>query len=137
MKAKYNIDEDKALLFEVFYGDINLADLEDIVRHQMQNPAFNDVKKVISDTRGANVIISAHQLNDYVNGLKEYLSKVKIRWAIIVDDPRTAALSILIKKDSFFKNRVEVFSTFEAAVHCLQLALSQYEVEQFEYTPVE
>lgn len=116
MKAKYKHFPEGQLLMETFYGDIALDDLHQINQHQSNHIDFRHVKKTFSDIRKAKISLSVDELNNYIEDLKNMLKIQQFRWAIVTDHPQSTALSLLIKNDPFFDNKVRVFSTVTAAL---------------------
>jgi len=137
MIAKYIIDSNLNLLVEVFHGEIYLKELDIIINEQMKNADFKSVSKVLTDSRLANILLNPMQIDEYIKGLKVQIEEINLVWAIVVNDPHSTALSFVIKNDSFFKNRVGVFSSIEAASDFLLLNLSQKDLDTYEYTIIE
>ncbi|MCG8580033.1 MAG: hypothetical protein MI866_08955 [Bacteroidales bacterium] len=119
MKAKYKFYPNDKLLVEAFYGDIGMPDLIKIVDQQTKHDEFSAINKTISDIRAADFILSIEQLNDYIGELKKLMEEQPLRWAIVTNKPNSTALSMLIKQDPFFDNRIQIYSTLSAGLRFL------------------
>lgn len=137
MKAKYKIYTTCGLLAEAFFGEINLQDLLDINQHQHQQKNYGCVKIVLSDARQCNIKMTIDELSAYIDELKKIMSKKPLRWAMVSYRPSNTALSMIIKDDAFFDNRVGVFSTMEAAIRFLNIDMGVSDVLKSNYQIVE
>jgi tRNA uridine 5-carbamoylmethylation protein Kti12 len=115
MKAKFKYYPENQLLAEAFYGLIKLDDLHKINQQQAKQINLESVRKTFSDIRNANLVLSLNEINSYTKELKKLMQKMNFQWAIVTDQPQTTALSLLIKNDPFFDNRIRVYSTITAA----------------------
>ncbi|WP_430813198.1 hypothetical protein [Carboxylicivirga sp. RSCT41] len=123
MKAKYKFYPGSKLLVEAFYGNIGMSDLIEIVEDQTRHPEFNMIDKTISDIRAADLIVSIEELNAYIGELRKLMEEQPLRWAIVTNKPGSTALSMIIKQDPYFDNRVQIYSTQAAAMRFLGLDL--------------
>ncbi|MCU4175447.1 hypothetical protein [Carboxylicivirga sp. N1Y90] len=137
MIAKFKIDERNEILYEIFYGDISLEDLEKIVTRQMQESEFKTISKTFSDIRQSRIIINSTQLDTYVLELKEFLKMTSLQWAILADDPHSTALSLIIKQDPFFQKKVDIFSTITGASIFLGVDLDEYSQSQDDFIQID
>lgn len=53
---------------------------------------------------------------------------MQLTWSILAENPIETALSLLIKNDDYFNNKVEVFSTATNALRFLHVSLSEEEL---------
>jgi hypothetical protein len=137
MKAKYKFYIKEKLLVEAFYGKIGMYDLIQIVEQQTLHPEFKKVNKTISDIRDSDFILSLEELNNYILQLKNLMKEQPFRWAIVTNNPNSTALSMLIKQDSFFDNRVQIYCTVSASLKFLGVDMNPVNLLRSKYSVVE
>ncbi|MCU4157236.1 hypothetical protein J1N10_14760 [Carboxylicivirga sp. A043] len=137
MKAKYKFYPSSRLLAEAFLGTIAMNDLIRIVEQQMQHREFRGIDKSLSDIRDADFTLSLEELNAYIDELKTLMKEQPLRWAIVTDNPNSTALSMLIKQDPFFDNRVQIYNTVSSALQFLGVDIAPNHLIRNQYFTVE
>lgn len=120
---RYKIYVDRNLLVDVLEGSIELSDLERIFQHEVADTNFKFVNKVLSNISNAQLNISANEIEKFVNFMSSPNKNNSFRWAILTNDPKQTALSILIKETEYFNRIVGVFSTLKACNQFLNISL--------------
>lgn len=124
MRAKYKFFPEQGLLVEVFYGPIGLRTLVEILQQQARHPEFASFTKLLTDLRKAEITISASELKDYLDELEKTMSERKLKWAVIAEDPRSTALSLLAGNHRVFRDSALVVSTLPSAADFLNITAS-------------
>lgn len=114
--SKYNKEEN--IIYVERKGDISIKDLLEYIEEL--DYKYNDLKTLllIDDLRNS---VSTFLGNDYSSIIKEIETRIKrydkVKCAVIVNQPKETALSILYKmtSKSIDKYAYETFSTLEAA----------------------
>lgn len=117
----YAFNKQKNILESQFKEDVSLTEIVDYIRATKDNDSYPRTLKILTDAKYANFNFSVHDLNTLIIENKKSLEKYDtIIDAIIIDGPKTAALSVLYqelaKSKKYFFN---VFSTHEAALNWL------------------
>jgi hypothetical protein len=121
----YKIYKDQNLLIDYMEGDVNLQMLIDITLTEQADPDFIYVKRILSDIRNAKLNVSVDQLNQFLGFLKSGESTPDFKWAIVTENPRSTALSLLLKNDVFFSKVIGVFSSVKAAAEFLNVVTDE------------
>ena len=102
----YNVD---------FRNKINISELINVTEKCTKQNGNNDVR-IIADFRKSNIDISEQEIEVIREKILKYNSEVKIRAAIIQEDPILTAYTILFL-DNLYQPKVDIklFSTNEAA----------------------
>jgi len=137
MKAKFKFYIKSKLLVESFHGTLKQNDLYFINQQQSDKALFTDINKLLSDTRDVYFDLSLEELKNYVNDLKVIMKKHPFRWGIVSNDPKSTALSVLIKNDPFFRNKVCIYSTLGAAIRFLAIDIAPENLFSTDYHVVE
>lgn len=137
MIAKFKIYNKPRLLIEVFFGEINLEKLQQIVDIQMKQNAFFEVKNTLTDLRKGDIKLDNNQFESYFTKLKELLEVTQMRWAILTNKPMSTAFSLLIKDDQLLKENIIVCSTLELASEFLKLEISELQLNEEGYHSIE
>lgn len=115
----YKIYKSQNLLIDYMKGDVNLKMLVEITVAEQADPDFIFVSRILSDIRNANLNVSVDEFNQFLAFLKSDDNVTDFKWAIVTENPRSTALSILLQQDEFFRKIVGVFSNINAAAEFL------------------
>lgn len=135
MKMKYKIYADKNLLVDVMEGDVFISDIEAIFIHEMSNPDFILVNRVLSNISNAKMNVTSDEIRKFANFMatpnKEQTNNFK--WAILTNEPKQTALSFLIQEHAFFKDIIGVFTTLEACTDFLNITFVKQNFHDEDY----
>jgi len=121
MLSKFKIIPEQQLLIDYIEGDVSFQSLMNFHLQERNHQKVGYVKKVLSNILNANFLFSPHDIANYTQELKITSSNIDLKWSILTNSARPTALSQILKEDSFFFNKIEVFSTLEAACQFLQI----------------
>lgn len=128
MGLKYKIYVHNGLLVDVLTDNINLNSLIKLHRTYKSDEKILSVKKVLTNVFGATFNLTLNEMLNYIEEIKSEALPTHFKWAILTDKANATMFSMLIKDDPFFRNKVEVFCTFEASLRYLNI---NYTEDQF------
>lgn len=139
MKMKYKIYVDEGFLVDVMQGEVYLQDLERIFQHEMLNPDFIYVNRVLSNISNAKMNISSDEIRKFASFMAAPGKdpNKSFRWAILTNEPKQTALSFLIQEHEFFKDIIGVFSTLDACTEFLGITFEKQNFEEEDYLKLE
>lgn len=137
MPIKFYYDEQKALVYEQFHGDIHMSDFHNIIENELSKrhfpvgiKAFFELKKVKIHFSLSDVLPTIKMLGKYPNQLNH------ARWAFFCLEPVYVAYLYYFKQLSrFLPFTVEIFSSAEACRTWLGITQQDFDDLQckFEY----
>lgn len=139
MKMKYKIYADRNLLVDIMEGDVFISDIEAIFKHEMSNPDFILVNKVLSNISNAKMNVSSDEIRKFANFMATPNKELDrcFKWAILTNEPKQTALSFLIQEHAFFKDIIGVFTTLEACTDFLNISFGKQNFNDVDYYDLE
>ncbi|MFA5298019.1 MAG: hypothetical protein WC389_07405 [Lutibacter sp.] len=118
--SKFNYET--GILESIFVGEVYLKEILDYIISTKENNSFPRLLKIITDTNDANFNFDINDLEIIIAENEKSLEKYDyIIDAIIVDNPKNTAISMLYQKlGENGKYKFEVFSTKKAALNWLE-----------------
>jgi hypothetical protein len=125
--SSYIILKDLNLVIEYYRGQIIIDDIIHLKKNVFSEKNHHYEIKIVMDFRDANTEIDSSDLVKYLEFIEDYtISQGFRKVAFITSQPNQVALGILF---GFIKNKpmkTEVFSTFEAALCCLNVNTNSF-----------
>jgi hypothetical protein len=136
MISRYKIYPEQGLLVEQLLADLDFSELIYIFTKEYRDKDFVHVKKILGITLGTKTKMQISDVSEYIENLKKVFMKRELRWAIVVDEPLLVAFASLVEYNEFFKYRIRVFSTIEAAIRFLNVRFSESDLDSDGFIPV-
>ena len=133
---KFKIYPDQNLLVDVCTGSLKYEHLTELVLHEINDPNFGSVNRILSNIADASFEITAQELEEFAKMIGSPAAGTEPRWAILTSSPSQVVVSILLKGSPVFKNMIEVFSTLEACTEYLGVTFSAEQFNEDGFTEV-
>ncbi|HLO57882.1 MAG TPA: hypothetical protein VK179_04020 [Bacteroidales bacterium] len=130
---RYKIYQDRNLLVDVIENHVRLEDLRDVFFSESSDPDFIHVHKALTNAVNADPGLSVNELQTLIPMLQLSDQKTGFRWAILTDKPKQTTMSMLIKKDPYFRHIIGVFTTLAACNSFLHLTFDESEFNDADY----
>ena len=121
MVRNETFDPDHRILIESLSGEITADSLRETCEQRLENPRLEAATRLLTDERAVtSYAVSGHDVREIAGEVREsaHLFEGK-RWAFLVADQRTAALTLLFQQVLRDALDIRVFSTPDAALDWL------------------
>ncbi|KKI99628.1 hypothetical protein [Prochlorothrix hollandica] len=120
MDYSYTIFPEQRLIIEQYRGKATVAGLKESVHSLSIDPKFSADYDIIVDLRHCDFKFDPQDLEEFLGFHHKIYGISDSKTAMIVDNPRDTALSVLFKSYVEGARSIEVFSTLDAAKEWIQ-----------------
>ena len=120
MPHTYRIDHKKRIIFYVHRGELSIEDAEKLYFQSISDPGYDETYFIFIDGRKCRFIGDEKDLKRHSQLFRKATTSYGIKHAVLVGSPIETAMAFYYREFLNDCRKVEVFSTYEAAMEWLE-----------------
>jgi len=133
MSIKYQILVKEELLIDISTGSVDIECLNHLMQNIWLDQDFIHVRKIFSDIRGAKFNLTFDDIQNFLKIIAPQNGQIDAKWAILTNNPKDTALSMLLKEHPFFNSIIGIFSSLEACNQFLESNITESLLDEGSY----
>ncbi len=123
MKYEYKINDREKMIYQFYKGKLSIYDLESALLKLTDDSSFDPDYNILTDLRECKIEFRPEDLEQFVRVFKDKFGRNRGKSAILLDTPYETAISTIHQSMTSDIRRIQLFSTYEAAMNWLRTAL--------------